>query len=201
MYFIPGQHKDHGLPHDPFKAIVSPRPVGWISTRATNGQINLAPYSFFNAVCGRPPIVMFSSEGDKDSVTFARDSGVFAANFAGKAQFKAMNDTSAALERGDSEFDFAKLSMAECKAINAPRVVDAPSVLECRVLHIMQQHDLDGVPLPTWTVFGQVVGIHIDERYLTDGQFDVLKANPVSRLGYRDFSAVEAVFSAPRPGE
>lgn len=189
----------HRLPHDPFKAIVSPRPVGWISTRGTSGSVNLAPYSFFNAVAGRPPIVMFSSEGEKDSMTFARQSGVFVCNFAGLDQFSEMNATSVSLARGQSEFDHVGLAMAECRNVDAPRVSSAPAALECRVTSIMQQHDLDGRPLDVWTVFGQVVGVHIRADMLTDGRFDVTRARPVSRLGYLDFSAVTEVFAAPRP--
>lgn len=199
MFFEPGEHAQHGLSHDPFKAIVSPRPIGWISTRSRAGAVNLAPYSFFNAVAGKPPIVMFSSEGEKDSVTFARDAGCFAANFAGKAQFDQMNASSAALARGVSEFEFAGVESAQCETIDAPYVVGCPAVLECVVTQIIQQKDRNQAPMDSWTVFGQVVGVRVDPKFVTQGRFDVEKAQPLARLGYLDYSVVERVFSAERP--
>ncbi|MEM0900347.1 MAG: flavin reductase family protein [Pseudomonadota bacterium] len=201
MRFEPGNHKAHGLTHDPFKAIVSPRPIGWISTRAKSGAENVAPYSFYNAVAGKPPIVMFSSEGQKDSVTFARETGVFAANFTGDGDFEVMNDTSAPLERGVSEFEQFGLSKTDCYWIDCPMVASAPAVLECRVIEVKQLHDLDQKKLDTWTVFGQVVGIHIAEQYVSEGRFDVSKSKPLTRLGYRDFAQITSTFEAKRPGE
>lgn len=201
LWYEPGAHASQGLPHDPFKAIVAPRPIGWISTRSSSGDTNIAPYSFFNAVSSAPPVVMFSSDGDKDSVNFARQTGVFAVNLCGIEHFDAMNATSAPLARGQSEFDHAGLAVTECKAIDCPSVADAPAVLECAVLKIDQLISRDGVARPVWTVFGEVVGVRLRRDMLTDGFFDVLKVKPVSRLGYRDFSAVTDVFSAKRPGE
>lgn len=198
MFYEPG--KGHGLPHDPFKAIVAPRPIGWISTRGKDGSVNLAPYSFFNAVCGNPPIVMFSSDGEKDSVTFAREMGGFVCNFAGESQVEAMNATSAAIPRGHSEFDHAGLSMIEANLIDAPRVAGAPAALECKVTNITRLKDMNGNDTGSWTVFGQVIGIHIDEAFLTDGRFDLAKAKPVTRLGYMDFAVTKELFQMKRPG-
>ena len=124
------------LPHDPFKAIVAPRPIGWISTRALDGRINLAPYSFFNAFASSPPIVGFSSEGYKDSAAFARDSGEFVANLASRDLMQAMSQTSAPLPRGDNEFEHAGLTMAPCRLVKAPRVAEAHAALECKVVEV-----------------------------------------------------------------
>ncbi|MEO1702329.1 MAG: flavin reductase family protein [Pseudomonadota bacterium] len=197
MFYKP--EDGHGLPHDPFKAIVAPRPIGWISTRGANGGVNLAPYSFFNAVMGRPPMVMFSSEGWKDSVAYASESGEFACNFVSAAQMDQMNETSTNLERGQSEFEHAGLPWADGVSIAAPHVANCAAVLECKVTKIIQQEDLAGNKLDTYTVFGQVVGVHIDDAFLVDGLFDTGKARPVMRLGYRDFGELGAVFQLSRP--
>ncbi|MEO0544973.1 MAG: flavin reductase family protein [Pseudomonadota bacterium] len=199
MFYKP--EDGHGLPHDPFKAIVAPRPIGWISSRSADGQSNLAPYSFFNAVVGRPPIVMFSSEGWKDSVANAAETGEFACNFVSAAQMEQMNKTSANLAREVSEFEYASLPMADGVATSAPYVADCPAVLECRVTQILTQKDVDGTPLDTHTVFGQVVGVHIDDDFLAEGLFDTGKARPVMRLGYRDFGELGPVFVMKRPSE
>src|ERR1700757_4665918 len=131
--FYETRHRDKAvLPHDPFKAIVAPRPIGWISTRALDGRINLAPYSFFNGFCSAPPIVGFSSEGWKDSAAFARESGEFVANLATLGLRDPMNATSAPLARGANEFDHAGLTMAKCRLVAAPRVAESPASLECK---------------------------------------------------------------------
>lgn len=191
----------HGLPHDPFKAIVAPRPVGWISTQGTDGTVNLAPYSFFNAVAGRPPIVMFSSETEKDTVALARQTSEFVCNFAGAALAEQMNGTSASVPRGTSEFDLAGLAMAPCRIVAAPRVADAPAALECIVTQIIQQHDRHGTAIDVWTVFGEVVGVHIAAAFLNDGRFDTARADPVMRMGYRDFGRLGPVFAMDRPDD
>lgn len=199
IFFETGDHAANGFKRDPFKAIVAPRPIGWISTRSNAGEVNLAPYSFFNAVASNPPIVMFSSDGEKDTLVFARETGVFAASYASKALFDAMNASSAPLARGQSEFAHAGLESAPCSLIDAPYVVGAPAVLECKVTQIIQQHTVDGVAMDAWTVFGQVIGLRVDEAFVTDGRFDVEKAQPLSRLGYLDYSVVTEVFAADRP--
>ena len=199
MFYRP--EEGHGLPHDPFKAIVAPRPIGWISTRGADGNVNLAPYSFFNAVVGRPPIVMFSSEGWKDSVANASETGVFACNFVSASHFEQMNQTSANLARAQSEFDYAGLALKEGAVIKAPIVAQCAAVLECRLTQILQQTDVNGNKLDTHTVFGQVVGVHIADEALTDGRFDTARARPVMRLGYRDYGELGDVFQMQRPSD
>jgi flavin reductase (DIM6/NTAB) family NADH-FMN oxidoreductase RutF len=189
----------HGLPHDPFKAIVAPRPIGWISTRARDGRINLAPYSFFNAISSKPDLVMFSSDGEKDSVAFARETGEFVVNLVTRDLFDAMNTSSTDAPRGVSEFQLAGVTPARCRLISAPRVGEAHAALECRVTEIAQPRDLDGNPARVHLVTGQVVGVHIDDAMLVDGIFDIRKARPVARLGYLDYAEIREVFSARRP--
>ena len=202
MFYTPGTHKDHGLPHNPFKAIVSPRPIGWISTISTDGKPNLAPYSFFNAVSETPPMVAFSSypgaNGEKDSLINARDTAEFVVNIVSKEQMQAMSDTSAALDHGVSEFDFAGLAAEPASIVKSPMVAGAPCQLECTLWDIITlPQTADGQN--NHLVIGQVVGIHIDDGIITDGKVDVLKFNPVARLGYMDYTAVEDVFPLARP--
>jgi flavin reductase (DIM6/NTAB) family NADH-FMN oxidoreductase RutF len=197
MFYEPS--KGHGLPHDPFKAIVAPRPIGWISTRGRDGSVNLAPYSFFNAFSGRPPLVWFSSEGVKDSFTFARESGEFVANLVGAHIAREMNATSVDAPRGVSEFGYAGLTPAPSRLVAAPRVAEAHAALECRVTETFEPKGLDGRPAGVHVCAGEVIGIHIDEAVLTDGLFDNVKAGNVSRLGYMDFSAVTETFAMRRP--
>ncbi|MBN9075182.1 MAG: flavin reductase [Rhizobiales bacterium 65-79] len=197
MFYEPS--KGHGLPHDPFKAIVAPRPIGWISTRGRDGSINLAPYSYFNAFSGRPPLVWFSSEGVKDSFTFARESGEFVANLVGRHIFREMNATSVDAPRGVSEFGYAGLTPAPSRLVAAPRVAEAHAALECRVTETFEPKGLDGRPAGVHVCAGEVIGVHIDEAVLTNGLFDNVKAGNVSRLGYLDFSAITETFAMRRP--
>lgn len=191
--------KGHGLPHDPFKAIVAPRPIGWISTLGQDGAINLAPYSFFNAFSSHPHLVWFSSEGKKDSSTFAAETREFVANLVGRDLAERMNRTSVNAPRGVNEFDYAGLTPAPSRLIAPPRVAEAPAALECKVTEILEPKGLDGRPAGVFVVVGEVVGVHIDEAFLTDGLFDTVKAGNVSRLGYMDYAAVNEVFSMRRP--
>jgi flavin reductase (DIM6/NTAB) family NADH-FMN oxidoreductase RutF len=193
--------RGHGLPHDPFKAIVAPRPIGWISTRDRDGRVNLAPYSFFNAFSGKPPIVGFCSEGRKDSVRNAEATGEFVANFVSQSLAAAMNQTSAVVPSDVDEFALAGLTQAPCRIVAAPRVADAPAALECKVLQIIQLHDLDGQPLESYLTLGQVVGVHIRRAFLHDGRFDTAAAQPIARAGYRgDYFAMGELFEMLRPG-
>ncbi len=144
MFYATGERDRTKLPHDPFKAIVAPRPIGWISTRALDGRINLAPYSFFNGFSSAPPIIGFSSEGWKDSASFARESGEFVANLATHDLHGPMNETSAPVPRGDNEFLRAGLTMAECRLVAAPRVAESPAALECKVVDIVKIRSLGG---------------------------------------------------------
>jgi flavin reductase (DIM6/NTAB) family NADH-FMN oxidoreductase RutF len=187
------------LPRDPFKAIVAPRPIGWISTRAPDGRVNLAPYSFFNAFNSVPPIVGFSSEGCKDSASFARDSGEFVANLASRDLMQAMNLTSAALPRGDSEFIHAGLAMAPCRLVKAPRVAEAHAALECKVVGVTPLKDARGAAIDAYLVLGEVVAFHIDDALIRDGRFDTAAAQPLARCGYQDYAVVESLIALARP--
>ncbi|MFC7475227.1 flavin reductase family protein [Dankookia sp. GCM10030260] len=197
MFYEP--RNGHGLPHDPFKAIVAPRPIGWISSLDAQGRPNLAPYSFFNAVHSSPPMLAFTSESMKHSAANAIASGEFVFNLCTRPLFDAMNVSSGALAEGESEFAAAGLEEAPCRVVKAPRVAAAPAALECRVVHSMRLHDVDGVALQGWIIIGQVVGVHIDEAYLRDGRFDTAAAQPLARCGYRDYATVTELFEALRP--
>ncbi len=189
----------HGLPHNPFKAIVAPRPIGWISTRSGDGTLNLAPYSFFNAVCDTPPIVMFSSSGYKDTVTNVDASGEFVFNLATEDLKDAMNVSSAPYPHGVSEFEKAGLTPVKSMLLDTPRVAEAKAAFECRHLQTLRLIGLDGREADNWVVFGEVVAVHIDESVLVDGLFDVTRARPLSRLGYMDYAVVDDVFQMTRP--
>ncbi|MBX5230084.1 flavin reductase family protein [Rhizobium sp. NLR4a] len=189
----------HGLAHDPFKAIVSPRPIGWIGSKGRDGSVNLAPYSFFNAVADRPKLVMFSSAGRKDSQRNAAETGAFTCNFVSRDLAEKMNRSSAALPYGNSEFDFAGLTPRQSELIDAPYVGEAYAVLECRVTEIIEPKTLSGAPSENILVFGEVVGVHIDEAIVRDGRLDMSIARPVARMGYMDYSEGSDVFEMFRP--
>jgi len=190
---------DHGLPHDPFKAIVAPRPIGWISSISAEGHVNLAPYSYFNGVSSRPPVVCFSSEGRKDSVTFIEETGEFVCNFATWDLRLAMNVTSAPFPRGVDELRAAGLTPAPCRLVRPPRVAEAPCAMECRVLQTVSLHDIAGNPIDRHVVFGQVVGVHIDDRFIARGRLDTAAMRPIARCGYDEYAVVDAVFRMARP--
>ena len=201
MFYRP--EDGHGLPHNPFNAIVTPRPIGWISTRGADGSANLAPYSFFNAIAYVPPQVMFSStgtkpdrEGTKDSVANIRDTGVFAVNIVEYDARHAMNATSAALSRDVNEFEKAGLQMAECDTIDCPRVAGCPATLECKLTQIV---DLPGEA--NRLVLGEVTGVHMRDDCIVDGRFDIRTYQPLSRLGYRDYTRVTDLFELARPDD
>jgi flavin reductase (DIM6/NTAB) family NADH-FMN oxidoreductase RutF len=199
MFYETSKRDKSLLPHDPYKAIVAPRPIGWISTLSPEGHVNLAPYSFFNGISTRPPLVMFSSEGAKDSATSAEASGEFVCNLATFALRHHMNATSAPLPRGVSEFDHAGLTPAPCHLVKAPRVLESPASLECRVVDVVRPKDLTGHEAGVIMVIGEIIGFHIDEAYIVDGQFDMVKAGTISRAGYTDYVRAESVFSIVRP--
>ncbi|MEZ5868796.1 MAG: flavin reductase family protein [Defluviimonas denitrificans] len=193
MFYRP--EDGHGLPHNPFNAIVTPRPIGWISTRGAAGD-NLAPYSFFNAIAYVPPQVMFSSTGAKDSLRNIRETGVFAVNIVEYAMREKMNLTSGSYPPGKDEFDLAGITKAACRTIDCPHVAGAPAVLECRLTEIVT---LKGEA--NFLTLGEVTGVHLRDDCLVDGQFDVTRFNPVARMGYRDYSVVRELFSMTRPDE
>ncbi|ALI56607.1 flavin reductase family protein [Celeribacter marinus] len=192
MFYRP--QDGHGLPHNPFNAIVSPRPIGWISTRSAGGHDNLAPYSFFNAVAYEPPQVMFASSGRKDSLTNVEETGVFCINLVGTDAAHIMNLSSAPLAHAEDEFAHSGAAKTECAQIACARVADAPATLECKVTQIVRLEGADN-----YAVFGQVVGIHMRDDCIVDGRFDVVKARMLSRLGYRDYAEVKEVFELVRP--
>ncbi len=203
MFYDPDIKKSHGLPHDPFKSLVAPRPIGWISTVSTDGHVNLAPYSFFNAVCYNPCIVMFSSSGlpddpQKHSWRNAEETGEFVCNIVSEELKDQMNTTSAHVARGVDEFELAGLTAEPSEKVKPPRVMESPAHLECKYLRTVEfeseeAHHTHGV------VFGHVVGIHIRDDILTDGMVDTLKFRPVARLGYMEYTVVDNVFSMGRP--
>jgi flavin reductase (DIM6/NTAB) family NADH-FMN oxidoreductase RutF len=199
MFYDP--RAGHGLPHDPFKAIVAPRPIGWISTVDALGHHNLAPYSFFNAVCSNPPMVAFASEGVKDSVRNAQATGEFVCNLATAALADGMNISAAHVAPEVNEFELAHLETAPCRLVRPLRVALSPASLECKVTDILHLRDVDGRETDRHLVIGQVVGVHIDEAYLQNGLFDTARAVPIARCGYRDYASVTAVFQMLRPGE
>ena len=198
MFYRP--ENGHGLPHNPFNAIVAPRPIGWISTRGAMGD-NLAPYSFFNAVAYTPPQVVFSSvtakddrRGTKDSVAQIMESPYFCVNIPSAAQVHAMNATSAPLAAGISEFEAAGIGTVPCDTIPCLRVKDAPAALECRAAQI--------VPLAgaaNYLVIGIVTGIHLRDDCIVDGRFDLSRDGWLARMGYRDYAAVHELFELERP--
>jgi flavin reductase (DIM6/NTAB) family NADH-FMN oxidoreductase RutF len=192
--------KGHGLPHSPFKAIVAPRPIGWISTISSGGQVNLAPYSFFNAFSEAPPIVGFSSGGEKDSVRNARETGEFVANLATRPLAEQMNLTSLNLPYGESEMDLAGLAAAPSTLVRPPRVALASAALECKVTRIVELQDHAGRKVGSFLVLGEVVGVHIDPAYLKDGIFDAAAARTIARCGYQgDYAEVSSLFEMIRP--
>nr|WP_111298978.1 flavin reductase family protein [Paracoccus saliphilus] len=199
MFYRP--EAGHGLPHNPFNAIVAPRPIGWISTRGAQGD-NLAPYSFFNAVAYVPPQVMFAStgakkdrQGTKDSVAQIIETGVFCVNIACGDLRDAVNATSAPLPAGQSEFQAAGLESLSCTTIDCPRVATAAAALECRMTQI--------VPLAgeaNFAVFGVVTGVHLRDDCLVEGRFDPRAAGGwLARLGYKDYCVVQDLFEMERP--
>lgn len=201
MFYRPAD--GHGLPHNPFNALVTPRPIGWISTRGKDGSDNLAPYSFFNAVAYVPPQVMFASTGTKpdrdntkDSVANIRETGVFCVNIVEEAMLHAMNITSGNWPRNEAEFDRAALQREPCHTIDCARVAGAPAAMECRVTQIVALEGKANV-----AVFGEVIGIHMRDDCLVNGIFDITRFHPVARLGYRDYTVVRDTFTLARPDE
>jgi len=199
IFFEPHQRDKDLFPHDPFKALVVPRPIGWVSTMSAKGELNLAPYSYFNAFSSSPPIVGFSSEGEKDSSAFALETGEFVWSMATFALRDAMNATAATLPRGQSEFAHAHLETASSRLVRPPRVAASPAAFECRVTEVVRLKDVDGSDSGRRLVLGRVVGIHIDERFVKAGRVDSAAMRPIARGGYDEYSMVERVFSMPRP--
>ena len=203
MYFRPGAHKEAGLSFSPIKAIVSPRPIGWISSCGKDGSINLAPYSYFNAISELPPMVMFSSTPSgnthrKDSLRNIIETEEFVVNVVSAALGDAMNITSADLAYGQNEFTAAGLEMADCNTVKVPRVAAAPAALECKLWKVIE------LPKPKTSgagvmVVGTITGIHIADQTVKDGKIDITSYQPLARLGYMDYARINNVFSMARP--
>ena len=175
--------KGHGLPHDPFNAMVGPRPIGWISSNDASGRLNLAPYSFFNAFNYVPPIVGFASIGAKDTLRNIEATGEFGWNLATRALAEPMNASCAAVPPEVDEFTLAGLTPVASRRIAVPRVAESPVSFECRLTQVLRLQGADGTPVDTWLVLGEVVGVHIARRLLVDGVFDTAAAEPVLRAG------------------
>lgn len=201
MFYRPAD--GHPLAHNPFNALIVPRPIAWISTRGRNGVDNLAPYSFFNGAAYDPPQVMFAStgtkddrDGTKDSVANIRETGVFCVNLVETAMQDAMNATSATLPAGVSEFDHADILRVECDTIDCVRIANAPATMECKMSQITP---IAGTA--NFITVGEVTGIHIRDDCIVDGMFDVTKFRPLARLGYRDYTTVETTHTLARPDD
>ncbi|GAA5130948.1 flavin reductase family protein [Alloalcanivorax gelatiniphagus] len=173
----------HGLPHDPFNALVAPRPIGWISSQSPDGVLNLAPYSFFNAFNYRPPIVGFASIGYKDSVRNIEATGEFGWNLATRPLAEAMNQSCAAVAPEVNEFELSGLTPEPSRIINVPRVKETPVSFECRLSQVLRLTGADGAETDTWLVLGEVVGVHIARHLLKDGIYDTAAAEPILRAG------------------
>lgn len=196
-------NEPHGLPHNPFKSCVIPRPIGWISTISPDGVANLAPYSFFNGVSGDPPMVMFASgarstEEPKDSIYNAEKTGEFVCSMVSYELRDAMNETSAGVGPEVDEAAYAGIEMEASSLVKPMRVKAAPIHLECTFYGIMDLPD-DSRGAGNSLCVGRVIGVHIDDSVLKDGLIDVTSIRPVARLGYMDYTSVDDVFTIMRP--
>jgi flavin reductase (DIM6/NTAB) family NADH-FMN oxidoreductase RutF len=191
----------HGLSHNPLNALIAPRPIGWISSRNAQGQVNLAPYSFFNAFNYDPPIIGFSSIAWKDSVRNASETREFVWNLVTRELVDQMNQTSAPLAHGEDEFPYAGLTAVPGRVVNVPRVAESRAAMECKVVDIVQYRDTKGKPVTGWLVLGEVVAVHIDKLLLKDGVYQTAEAYPILRSGgLNDYVQVspESVFQVAR---
>lgn len=194
--FYDAVKNDHGFQYDPFKAIVAPRPIGWVSSLSADGRANLAPYSYFNAFSQHPHYVAFGSGPRKDSLTNIEATGEFAFSLATHDLREKMNATSAHV--GTDEFELAGLAKAPCRLIRPPRVAESPAALECRLFQVVPLPDDDG-HAENFLVIGRVVGIHIDDRFIHDGRVDTAAMRPIARLGYSEYATVTEAWRMRRP--
>ena len=204
MFYQPSL-RDHGLSHDPFKALVVPRPIGWISSLDKEGRPNLAPYSFFNAMAADPPVVVFGTglrprgPERKDSQANIEATGEFVVNLATESLKAEINASSASLPHGTDEFVHAGLATLPSRLVKPPRVALSPVALECRYLQTVEL-PCDAPGRANYAVFGQVIGIHIDESLIVAGRVDIVRCRPLARLGYMDYTVLDNVFAMDRPG-
>jgi len=192
----------HGLKHDPFNAIIAPRPIGWISSRDGKGNVNLAPYSFFNGFCYHPPIIGFSSTSWKDSVANMQETGEFVWNLATMDLAQQMNATAAQVAHEVNEFVVAGLTPAPCRIVKVPRVAESPVSFECKVAQIIQLQGADGTKANAWLTLGEVVAVHIDKAMIKDGVYQTALARPIVRAGRKgDYFVIrqDAMFEMTRP--
>ena len=182
-YYEPA--KGHGLKHDPFNAIIAPRPIGWISSRDSKGNINLAPYSFFNGFCYTPPIIGFSSTAWKDSVANIQETGEFCWNLATRELATQMNASAAHVAHEVSEFTIAGLTAIPSRLVDVPRVAESPVSFECKLTQIVQLQGADGTKANAWLTLGEVVAVHIDKALIKDGVYQTALAHPIVRAGRR----------------
>ena len=198
MYYDP-RRNNHGLSHNPMTALVVPRPIGWISTVSRDGVVNLAPYSFFNVVSGAPPFIMFASKPRKDSQRNAEETGEFVASMATYDLREAVNASSAEYGPAISEPERIGLAMAPCREVRPPRVARSPVALECKYFKTIELVSSDGTRNTSSVILGEVVGIHIDDAVIVNGHIDVTRMQPLARLGYMDYCAVNELFAIQRP--
>jgi flavin reductase (DIM6/NTAB) family NADH-FMN oxidoreductase RutF len=198
MFYEPDK-RNHGLPYDPFKAIVAPRPIGWITSMNAKGEVNLAPYSFFNGIGSRPALIMFASEERKDSLSVIEETGEFVCNLATFELRDAMNATSAPLPRGINEMERAGLTPMPSQLVKPPRVAESPCALECKLLRVVSIDEAHGVPADCHVVLGHVIGIHVEDRFIVDGRLDTAAMRPIARCGYDEYAVVDSLFSMRRP--
>ncbi|MFA7893935.1 flavin reductase family protein [Pseudomonas putida] len=197
-YYQPAQ--GHGLPHDPFNAIVGPRPIGWISSQDQQGRLNLAPYSFFNAFNYIPPIIGFCSVGRKDSLNNIEQTGEFVWNLATRPLAEQMNLSCSAVAPEVNEFELSGLTATPSSVVKVPRVGETPVAFECKVTQIVQLQRADQALVPSWLILGEVVAVHIAERLLKDGIYDTAAAEPILRGGGpADYFELGNLFKMPRP--
>ena len=200
LFYEPGRRDRSILPHDPFKALIAPRPIGWVSTIGRNGAINLAPYSFFNAVADKPPLLAFSSNDIKDSVTFAQETGEFVWSMPTYDLRNEMNATSATLPLGENEFLHAGLEMAAGTLVKPPRVAASPCAMECKVTEIIRLKNREGGEANNYLVIGEVVGVHLDPSFIKDGIVQIAEMQPIARCGYlADYTVLDDLFQMTRP--
>ena len=204
MFYETSEH--HGLKHNPFKAIVSPRPIGWVSSMDKNGILNLAPFSFFNAMSDNPPTVVLgfsgshSEGGPKDTLSNIEETGEFVCNVVTYDIRDAMNATSEMASRATNEFELGKLTPLPSSIVKPPRVGESPVNMECRYLQTIELPS-NNPEQPNRMLLGQVVGIHINDEIITDGLVDMSKFRPLARLGYKDYTSVTDVFPLLRPDQ
>jgi flavin reductase (DIM6/NTAB) family NADH-FMN oxidoreductase RutF len=196
--FYDARKNDHGFQYDPFKAIVAPRPIGWVSTLSASGIANLAPYSYFNAVAQDPHYIVLGSGGRKDTLQNIQATDEFALNLATFELREQMNASSANVAHGVDEFDLAGLGKAACRIIAPPRVAESPVCLECKLFKVIDLPDDQG-NVGDYLIIGRVIGIHIDDRFIEDGRVNTAAMQPIARLGYSEYATVAESWRMRRP--